>query len=250
MCSALRAQKGFKLRSTNAWRMLNICTTNCRGGRTSSWSLILKWVKLWVEYLLHHHHTVLLMVMSTTQSLFFLLLLLLFSWMWRYELFFLSRSIVTCVSGTPRPVWPVCQLDLKKRPSSIRWVQTKSAFCLDLWKTFMSVSLQLAPQIKARMMERGTAMIGYQPLGSKVNFFRCVLSNPATQREDIHFLLEQIVQLGCDLWCPKSECTFHSVYLWWIQRFTFTNMWKTFKPQVEAWVKKREHLINHPFQMF
>lgn len=42
MCSALRAQKGLKLRSTNAWRMLNICTTNCRGGRTSSWSLILK----------------------------------------------------------------------------------------------------------------------------------------------------------------------------------------------------------------
>lgn len=152
--------------------------------------------------------------------------------MWRYELFFLSQSIVTCASGTPRPVWPVCQLDLKDRPSSIRWVPTKSAFVWTFEKHSCLSSLQLAPQIKARMMERGTAMIGYQPLGSKVNFFRCVLSNPATQREDIHFLLEQIVQLGRDLWCPKSECTFHSVYLWWVQRFTFTNTWETFKLQV------------------
>lgn len=62
-----------------------------------------------------------------------------------------------------------------------------------------SLSLQLAPQIKARMMEKGSAMIGYQPLGTKANFFRCVLSNPATQQEDIDFLLDQIVQLGHNL---------------------------------------------------
>ncbi|TWW73435.1 Glutamate decarboxylase 1 [Takifugu flavidus] len=55
---------------------------------------------------------------------------------------------------------------------------------------------KLAPWIKARMMEKGSAMVGYQPLGGKVNFFRCVLSNPATQQEDIDFLLDQIVQLG------------------------------------------------------
>ncbi|XP_071392249.1 glutamate decarboxylase 1 [Centroberyx affinis] len=58
---------------------------------------------------------------------------------------------------------------------------------------------QVAPQIKARMMEKGTVLIGYQPLGSKVNFFRCVFSNPATQQEDIDFLLEEIVRLGNDL---------------------------------------------------
>ena len=53
------------------------------------------------------------------------------------------------------------------------------------------------------MMEKGSAMIGYQPLGTKVNFFRCVLSNPATQQEDIDFLLDQIIQLGHDLWRLK-----------------------------------------------
>ncbi|KAM4623669.1 glutamate decarboxylase 1 [Polymixia lowei] len=58
---------------------------------------------------------------------------------------------------------------------------------------------QVAPQIKARMMEQGTIMIGYQPLGSNVNFFRCVFSNPATQQEDIDFLLEEIARLGHDL---------------------------------------------------
>lgn len=58
---------------------------------------------------------------------------------------------------------------------------------------------QVAPNIKAKMMEEGQTMIGYQPLGDKVNFFRCVFSNPATQREDIDFLLDEIVRLGSSL---------------------------------------------------
>lgn len=58
---------------------------------------------------------------------------------------------------------------------------------------------QVAPRIKGRMMEKGSVLIGYQPLGAKVNFFRCVLSNPATQQDDINFLLDEIVWLGHDL---------------------------------------------------
>ncbi|XP_035527388.1 glutamate decarboxylase 1 [Morone saxatilis] len=58
---------------------------------------------------------------------------------------------------------------------------------------------RVAPQIKGRMMEKGSVLIGYQPLGDKVNFFRCVFSNPATQQEDIDFLLDEIVWLGHDL---------------------------------------------------
>ncbi|KAG7221024.1 hypothetical protein INR49_031195 [Caranx melampygus] len=58
---------------------------------------------------------------------------------------------------------------------------------------------QVAPRIKARMMEKGSVLIGYQPLGTKVNFFRCVFSNPATELEDIDFLLDEITQLGHDL---------------------------------------------------
>ncbi|KAG8014373.1 Glutamate decarboxylase 1, partial [Nibea albiflora] len=58
---------------------------------------------------------------------------------------------------------------------------------------------QVAPQIKGRMMEKGSVLIGYQPLGAKVNFFRCVFSNPATQHEDIDFLLDEIIWLSRDL---------------------------------------------------
>uniref|UniRef100_A0A669DPI9 Glutamate decarboxylase 1-like n=1 Tax=Oreochromis niloticus TaxID=8128 RepID=A0A669DPI9_ORENI len=58
---------------------------------------------------------------------------------------------------------------------------------------------QVAPRIKGRMMEKGSVLIGYQPLGTKVNFFRCVFSNPATQQEDIDFLLDEICKLGADL---------------------------------------------------
>lgn len=62
------------------------------------------------------------------------------------------------------------------------------------------MSVQVAPQIKGRMMEKGSVLIGYQPLGAKVNFFRCVFSNPATQHQDIDFLLDEIIWLGHDLW--------------------------------------------------
>uniref|UniRef100_A0A8C4X5U1 Glutamate decarboxylase 1-like n=1 Tax=Erpetoichthys calabaricus TaxID=27687 RepID=A0A8C4X5U1_ERPCA len=58
---------------------------------------------------------------------------------------------------------------------------------------------QVAPKIKARMMEEGTIMIGYQPYGDLVNFFRCVFSNQATRRSDIDFLVDEIVRLGSDL---------------------------------------------------
>eukprot|EP00064_Thunnus_orientalis_P004386 superscaffoldBa00000396_g4397 len=57
----------------------------------------------------------------------------------------------------------------------------------------------VAPRIKSRMMETGSVLIGYQPLEAKVNFFRCVFSNPATQQEDVDFLLEEISRLGNDL---------------------------------------------------
>lgn len=60
-------------------------------------------------------------------------------------------------------------------------------------------AVQVAPVIKARMMEYGTTMVGYQPQGDKVNFFRMVISNPAATFEDIDFLIEEIERLGQDL---------------------------------------------------
>lgn len=78
--------------------------------------------------------------------------------------------------------------------------------CTELKKTLHQVILmrifslfvQVAPLIKHRMMEKGSVLIGYQPLREKVNFFRCVFSNPATQQEDVDFLLSEIVRLGED----------------------------------------------------
>ncbi|XP_028292044.1 glutamate decarboxylase 1-like [Gouania willdenowi] len=58
---------------------------------------------------------------------------------------------------------------------------------------------KVAPKIKAMMMESGTTMVGYQPQGEKVNFFRMVISNPAATMSDIDFLIEEIERLGQDL---------------------------------------------------
>uniref|UniRef100_A0AAR2IV13 Glutamate decarboxylase 1 n=1 Tax=Pygocentrus nattereri TaxID=42514 RepID=A0AAR2IV13_PYGNA len=58
---------------------------------------------------------------------------------------------------------------------------------------------KVAPKIKAMMMESGTTMVGYQPQGDKVNFFRMVISNHAATRSDIDFLIDEIERLGHDL---------------------------------------------------
>ncbi|XP_038044200.1 glutamate decarboxylase 1-like isoform X2 [Patiria miniata] len=58
---------------------------------------------------------------------------------------------------------------------------------------------KVAPAIKARMMATGTLMVGYQPLGDKVNFFRMVFSNPAATKADVDFLLDETERLGRDL---------------------------------------------------
>jgi len=55
---------------------------------------------------------------------------------------------------------------------------------------------QVAPSIKTRMMEKGTMMVGYQPLGKLPNFFRIVLTNPSLSTEDIDFFLDETVRLG------------------------------------------------------
>ncbi|XP_051997389.1 glutamate decarboxylase 1-like [Xyrauchen texanus] len=58
---------------------------------------------------------------------------------------------------------------------------------------------RVAPKLKAMMMECGTTMVGYQPQGDKVNFFRMVVSNHATTMSDIDFLIDEIERLGQDL---------------------------------------------------
>ncbi|VDL73505.1 unnamed protein product [Nippostrongylus brasiliensis] len=55
---------------------------------------------------------------------------------------------------------------------------------------------KIAPKIKARMMERGTTMVGYQPDKQRPNFFRMIISNQAITRDDLDFLIQEIVDIG------------------------------------------------------
>ncbi|XP_023931564.1 glutamate decarboxylase 1-like, partial [Lingula anatina] len=54
----------------------------------------------------------------------------------------------------------------------------------------------VAPRVKGLMMEAGTTMIGYQPHGNQPNFFRMIISNNASTKSDIDFLLDEIERLG------------------------------------------------------
>ncbi|XP_072223578.1 cysteine sulfinic acid decarboxylase isoform X1 [Leuresthes tenuis] len=58
---------------------------------------------------------------------------------------------------------------------------------------------KVAPIIKERMMKQGTMMVGYQPLGNKVNFFRVTVFSPLISHKDLDFFLDEIERLGKDL---------------------------------------------------
>uniref|UniRef100_A0A5S6QNF8 Glutamate decarboxylase 1 n=1 Tax=Trichuris muris TaxID=70415 RepID=A0A5S6QNF8_TRIMR len=55
---------------------------------------------------------------------------------------------------------------------------------------------KVAPKIKGKMMEAGTTMVAYQPDKDKPNFFRLIISNPATTTEDLDFFVDEIARLG------------------------------------------------------
>ena len=54
-------------------------------------------------------------------------------------------------------------------------------------------------KLKGRMMNKGTIMISYQPLGMYPNFFRSIISNQAIQEADIDHMLDEMERLGHDL---------------------------------------------------
>jgi len=58
---------------------------------------------------------------------------------------------------------------------------------------------RITAKLKSRMMNSGTLMISYQPLGDKPNFFRNIISNPGVQKKDVEFLLAELDRLGHDL---------------------------------------------------
>ena len=60
----------------------------------------------------------------------------------------------------------------------------------------------MAPIIKGRMMEQGTTLVQYQPLGSLPNCFRVAISNQIVTCADVDFLVDEIERLGKDIPYP------------------------------------------------
>ncbi|XP_015789794.1 glutamate decarboxylase-like [Tetranychus urticae] len=58
---------------------------------------------------------------------------------------------------------------------------------------------RITPLLKARMMNEGTLMVGYQPLGDKPNFFRNIISSSGVKPKDVDFLISEMDRLGHDL---------------------------------------------------
>ncbi|CAB1343458.1 unnamed protein product [Coregonus sp. 'balchen'] len=58
---------------------------------------------------------------------------------------------------------------------------------------------KVAPVIKERMIKQGTMMVGYQPQGGRVNFFRMIVISPQLSYQDMTFFLDEIERLGNDL---------------------------------------------------
>ncbi|XP_076009942.1 acidic amino acid decarboxylase GADL1-like [Genypterus blacodes] len=75
-------------------------------------------------------------------------------------------------------------------PPSLRNMSESPEF----WQKLNTV----APLVKERMMKKGSMMVGYQPHGDKVNFFRMIIISPQVRREDLDFVLDEIDNLGKD----------------------------------------------------
>ncbi|XP_023825608.1 cysteine sulfinic acid decarboxylase isoform X1 [Salvelinus sp. IW2-2015] len=58
---------------------------------------------------------------------------------------------------------------------------------------------KVAPVIKERMIKQGTMMVGYQPQGGRVNFFRMIVISPQLSYQDMTFFLDEIERLGNNL---------------------------------------------------
>lgn len=76
-------------------------------------------------------------------------------------------------------------------PPSLRGCEENQQF----WQKLGGV----APTIKSRMQKSGSLLVGYQPVGNKVNFFRMIVISPSNTNEDMEFILDEIERQGADL---------------------------------------------------
>lgn len=75
----------------------------------------------------------------------------------------------------------------------------KSLILLKIMLILFSLKKQICPILKARMMQSGTLMVGYQPDDRRPNFFRSIISSAAVTKDDVDFMLNEMDRLGEDL---------------------------------------------------
>ena len=73
----------------------------------------------------------------------------------------------------------------------MKWDLANTDFCRQL--------STVAPRIKEKMTEKGSLLIGYQPLEKLPNFFRMVVINDDVTHTDMDFVVTEISSLGEDL---------------------------------------------------
>ncbi|XP_076071397.1 glutamate decarboxylase 1-like [Mytilus galloprovincialis] len=107
--------------------------------------------------------------------------------------FTLSKYLVSEIKKRPR-----FQLVLEEieGPNICFWYIPSSIVITDEHDKGKTHLNKVAPSLKALMLEKGTIMVTYQPLGDLPNFFRIAISNPAIQKEDLDFVLNEIEELA------------------------------------------------------
>ena len=63
----------------------------------------------------------------------------------------------------------------------------------------------MTAKLKGRMMNSGSIMISYQPLGMYPNFFRSIISNQAIQESDIDYMLSEMERLALETAAHSSS---------------------------------------------
>eukprot|EP00118_Oscarella_pearsei_P023383 m.279457 g.279457 ORF g.279457 m.279457 type:complete len:502 (+) comp40624_c0_seq9:58-1563(+) len=59
--------------------------------------------------------------------------------------------------------------------------------------------LRVGPEVKKRMTEKGSLLVGYQPCKEICNYFRMIVHSDAVGHDDMDYVLEEIERLGKDL---------------------------------------------------
>jgi glutamate decarboxylase len=58
---------------------------------------------------------------------------------------------------------------------------------------------RVGPEVKKKMTEKGSLLVGYQPIKDKCNSFRMIVHNSAVSYKDMDYVLDEIERLGKDL---------------------------------------------------